>query len=99
MPEYLYKRFGGQRIRIYITVLTFINHVFIKIAVCATRLPLVDINSSENLCTNRRLAQPDLYSGAIFIYELSRVPYTASIVFLLIMSGVFSIIGMLNNPS
>lgn len=33
MPEYLYKRFGGQRIRIYITVLTFINHVFIKIAV------------------------------------------------------------------
>ena len=43
-----YKRFGGQRmrIRIYITVLTFINHMFIKIAVCAIRIPLLALPSS-----------------------------------------------------
>jgi uncharacterized sodium:solute symporter family permease YidK len=35
MPEYLRKRFGGQRIRIYQSVLTIMLYVFTKISVSA----------------------------------------------------------------
>lgn len=33
MPEYLQKRFGGQRIRIYLSVLALILYTFTKISV------------------------------------------------------------------
>ena len=33
MPEYLRKRFGGQRIRVYLSVLALILYVFTKISV------------------------------------------------------------------
>ncbi len=33
MPEYLRKRFGGQRIRIYLSVLALLIYVFTKISV------------------------------------------------------------------
>ena len=33
MPEYLRKRFGGQRIRIYLAVLALVLYVFTKISV------------------------------------------------------------------
>lgn len=33
MPEYLKKRFGGQRIRIYMSVLSLILYIFTKISV------------------------------------------------------------------
>lgn len=33
MPEYLKKRFGGQRIRIYLSVLSLFLYVFTKISV------------------------------------------------------------------
>lgn len=33
MPEYLAKRFGGQRIRIYMSVLSLILYIFTKISV------------------------------------------------------------------
>ncbi len=33
MPEYLRKRFGGQRIRIYLSVLALLLYVFTKISV------------------------------------------------------------------
>lgn len=33
MPEYLKKRFGGQRIRIYLSVLSLVLYVFTKISV------------------------------------------------------------------
>lgn len=36
LPEYLAKRFGGQRIRIYISVLSLILYVFTKISVRRT---------------------------------------------------------------
>lgn len=32
MPEYLSKRFGGQRIRIYLSVLALLSYVFTKIS-------------------------------------------------------------------
>uniref|UniRef100_A0A8C7YVS2 Solute carrier family 5 member 1 n=1 Tax=Oryzias sinensis TaxID=183150 RepID=A0A8C7YVS2_9TELE len=34
MPEYLKKRFGGSRIRIYLSVLSLILYIFTKISVC-----------------------------------------------------------------
>ena len=36
MPEYLAKRFGGHRIRIYMSVLSLILYVFTKISVRQT---------------------------------------------------------------
>ncbi len=35
-PEYLRKRFGGQRIRVYLAILTLLLYVFTKIAVRLT---------------------------------------------------------------
>ena len=34
MPEYLRKRFGGQRIRVYHSVVSLLLYIFSKIAVC-----------------------------------------------------------------
>lgn len=33
MPEYLKKRFGGQRIRVYLSVLSLFLYIFTKISV------------------------------------------------------------------
>ena len=33
MPEYLRVRFGGQRIRVYLSVLALLNYVLAKISV------------------------------------------------------------------
>jgi len=33
MPEYLKKRFGGERIRVYLAVLAVILYVFTKVSV------------------------------------------------------------------
>ena len=34
LPEYMNKRFGGSRIRIYLSVLSLILYIFTKISVC-----------------------------------------------------------------
>ena len=34
MPEYLCKRFGGQRIRVYLSLLALILYIFTKISAC-----------------------------------------------------------------
>jgi len=39
MPEYLRKRFGGQRIRVYLSVLALILYVFTKISVIRLNNP------------------------------------------------------------
>ena len=36
MPEYLQKRFGGQRIRVYLAVLALLLSIFTKVAVGST---------------------------------------------------------------
>jgi Na+/proline symporter len=33
MPEYIKKRFGGERIRIYLSVLSLLLYIFTKISV------------------------------------------------------------------
>ena len=34
MPEYLQKRFGGQRIRVYLSLLSLLLYIFTKISAC-----------------------------------------------------------------
>ena len=38
MPEYLKKRFGGERIRVYLAVLALLLYVFTKVSVCGSRV-------------------------------------------------------------
>lgn len=40
MPEYLRKRFGGQRIRVYLSILALLLYVFTKISVSTGTLML-----------------------------------------------------------
>ena len=40
MPEYLRKRFGGQRISMYLSALTLILYVFTKISVSCRKQPI-----------------------------------------------------------
>jgi len=48
MPEYLRKRFGGQRIRVYLSVLALILYVFTKISVsCDCIINIVDSCSCD----------------------------------------------------
>jgi hypothetical protein len=39
MPEYLRKRFGGQRIRVYLSVLALLLYVFTKLSVSTCTYP------------------------------------------------------------
>ena len=38
MPEYLKKRFGGERIRVYLAVLALLLYVFTKVSVCGSEI-------------------------------------------------------------
>lgn len=50
MPEYLKKRFGGQRIRIYLSVLSLFLYVFTKISVSRSDTKS-SIPTSHQYCT------------------------------------------------
>lgn len=43
MPEYLKKRFGGQRIRIYLSVLSLFLYIFTKISVSDLMQHLMEV--------------------------------------------------------
>ena len=63
MPEYLRLRFGGQRIRVYLSVLAILLYVFTKISVGVTltqhSTPRTLINKMSGLC--RLTCTPGLY--------------------------------------
>ena len=63
MPEYLRKRFGGQRIRIYLAVLALVLYVFTKISVS---------RPSENPYVNSETY--DFYSRYICKYNNTSFP-------------------------
>ena len=97
MPEYMRKRFGGQRIRVTLAVLTIMLYIFTKISVgegghllfCKT----VNLKSSS--------FQADLYAGALFISgSLSDIGGGSKVwikylymCFLLVLCGIFTIFG------
>ena len=52
MPEYLRKRFGGQRIRVYLSVMALLLSIFTKVAVSFffnTKVTSVKITFFEQL--------------------------------------------------
>jgi len=50
MPEYLRKRFGGQRIRVYLSVLALILYVFTKISVSEFRFKTPNLDYYSTTC-------------------------------------------------
>ena len=46
VPEYLRKRFGGQRIRVYLSVLALLLSIFTKISVRNSNLEIVKLIST-----------------------------------------------------
>ncbi|XP_064649612.1 sodium/mannose cotransporter SLC5A10-like [Lineus longissimus] len=68
LPEYLGKRFGGQRLRIYLSVLALVLYIITKLAVC-------------------------IYAGALFIQLALGWDMYLSIVVLLIITGIFTVLG------
>lgn len=43
MPQYLKKRFGGQRIQVYMSVLSLILYIFTKISVGTADVAIVGL--------------------------------------------------------
>ena len=46
LPEYMFKRFGGTRIRIYLAVMSLMLYVFTKVAICSLHVLTVESMSS-----------------------------------------------------
>ena len=46
LPEYMFKRFGGTRIRIYLAVMSLMLYVFTKVATCSLLVLTVESMSS-----------------------------------------------------
>ena len=88
MPEYLRLRFGGQRIRVYLSVLAILLYVFTKISVSVY---------PRFLTVTCDLWQADLYAGALFITKSTGFegdgPIYISILILLAIACVFTVAG------
>ena len=88
MPEYLRLRFGGQRIRVYLSVLAILLYVFTKISVSVY---------PRFLTVTCDLCQADLYAGALFITKSTGFegdgPIYISILILLAIACVFTVAG------
>ncbi|XP_033640936.1 sodium/myo-inositol cotransporter-like [Asterias rubens] len=68
LPEYMMKRFGGQRIRVYLAMLSLILYIFTKISV-------------------------NLFSGALFLQQALNWNLYASVIALLILTGICTVTG------
>ena len=100
MPEYLRLRFGGQRIRVYLSVLALILYVFTKISVGYVLTPyffLFRYKPNVLTVTFFILIKADLFSGAIFIKQAMGLEGDAglyiSILILLAIAALFTITG------
>ena len=89
MPEYIKKRFGGDRIRIYLSVLSLILYIFTKISVNELFLNLNYLSKFSNLT----YFQADLFSGALFIKLAMNLDLYAAIGILLFIAALFTIGG------
>lgn len=93
MPEYLRKRFGGQRIRIYLAVLALAMYIFTKISVsyhccCFVAYPKAMSPNKQDL-----FRQADLFAGAIFIEQALHWNFYAAVILLLAIAALFTIAG------
>ena len=58
MPEYLRKRFGGQRISMYLSALTLILYVFTKISASGRKQPIQQTNCALDLQNTQHPGRP-----------------------------------------
>ena len=56
MPEYLRERFGGQRIRVFLSVLAILLYVFTKISVSRAKLCIAMKNFGKKQFSSARAA-------------------------------------------
>jgi len=64
MPEYLVKRFGRDRIRIFLSILALLFYIFTKISV---QIEKGKNAKCPNYCNFFFFQKADLYAGALFI--------------------------------
>ncbi|KAK3521371.1 hypothetical protein QTP70_003424 [Hemibagrus guttatus] len=96
MPEYLKKRFGGQRIRIYLSVLSLVLYIFTKISKSVVQgFPREFLFPCFFLLNNgvRSLHQADMFSGAIFINQALRMNIYLAVIMLLLITALYTVTG------
>lgn len=91
MPEYIKKRFGGDRIRIYLSTLSLILYIFTKISVILILIILI-INF-ESFYNDILIIKADLFSGALFIKLALGLNLYIAVGILLVISALFTIGG------
>lgn len=97
MPEYLTKRFGGQRIRIYLSVLSLFLYVVTKISVSRSNHSGQSGRGSSStvfvavflLCSS----QADMFSGAIFINQALGLNIYVAVIALLLITALYTVTG------
>lgn len=100
MPEYLQKRYGGQRIRVYLSVLTILLYVSTKISVSPSHENgFFFISIFDKVSFGKFRVQADIYAGAIFIEQTLRWDLYVSVVILLIISAIFTVSGKNDSPA
>lgn len=102
MPEYLGRRFGGERIRTYLAVLSLLLSVFTKISVWVHfQLLLAFCHRPSSICRLSQhwwrvscfYRQTDLYSGALFIQVCLGWNLYLSTVLMLVVTALYTIAG------
>lgn len=101
MPEYLGRRFGGERIRTYLAVLSLLLSVFTKISVrpslsCTCTYCDIGFLVTDVLCFRR---QTDLYSGALFVQVCLGWNLYLSTVLMLVVTALYTIAGTKTTPT
>lgn len=100
MPEYLKKRFGGQRIRIYLSVLSLFLYVFTKISVSHHISTLINAFSSVVIINWNNeffplvITQADMFSGAIFINQALGLNIYLAVIMLLLITALYTVTGL-----
>lgn len=98
MPEYLGRRFGGERIRTYLAVLSLLLSVFTKISVPPPRHLSITRGAPPPAGFNAAACLPlppqtDLYSGALFIQVCLGWNLYVSTILMLVVTALYTIAG------
>ncbi|XP_044939597.1 sodium/mannose cotransporter SLC5A10 isoform X1 [Mustela nigripes] len=83
MPEYIQKRYGGQRIRMYLSVLSLMLSVFTKIS-------LGKLRPREGQGLAHKI---DLYAGALFVHICLGWNFYLSTILMLAITALYTIAG------
>lgn len=79
MPEYLQRRFGGERLRVYLSLIALLTYLFATLSVSRTFAWALEHQRTSDDSSTRselyevkaraRIFQVDLYTGALFIQQ------------------------------